>query len=64
VKTPRDVSGQNLAKALRVFGYDRIRQEGSHIRLTTQLKGEHHLTIPNHNSLKIGTFKKHFKISG
>ncbi|NYE57789.1 putative RNA binding protein YcfA (HicA-like mRNA interferase family) [Carboxydothermus ferrireducens DSM 11255] len=31
------------------------RQTGSHIRLTTTLKGEHHVTIPLHDPLKIGT---------
>jgi predicted RNA binding protein YcfA (HicA-like mRNA interferase family) len=62
VKTPRDVTGQNLAKALRALGYERIRQDGSHIRLTTQLNGEHHVTIPNHNPLKIGTFKSIVKL--
>jgi hypothetical protein len=31
------------------------RQAGSHIRLTTAENGEHHITIPAHNPLKIGT---------
>jgi len=31
------------------------RQTGSHIRLTTQQRGEHHLTIPDHDPLKVGT---------
>ncbi|NJL10619.1 MAG: type II toxin-antitoxin system HicA family toxin, partial [Calothrix sp. SM1_7_51] len=31
------------------------RQTGSHIRLTTQFNGEHHITIPYHDPLKIGT---------
>ena len=30
-------------------------QTGSHIRLTTEQKGQHHITIPNHIPLKIGT---------
>jgi predicted RNA binding protein YcfA (HicA-like mRNA interferase family) len=30
-------------------------QTGSHIRLTTQENGEHHITIPNHSPMKIGT---------
>ncbi|MBS4064702.1 MAG: hypothetical protein KGZ74_09095 [Chitinophagaceae bacterium] len=25
------------------------------MRLTTQQNGEHHITIPNHNPIKIGT---------
>lgn len=55
MKLPRDLSGQDLVKALKVFGYEVSHQTGSHIRLTTQEQGEHHLTIPAHNPLKIGT---------
>ena len=62
MKTPRDVSGLDLAKALKIFDYERIRQDASHIRMTTQLKGEHHLSIPNHRSLKIGTLKSIFRL--
>ncbi|WP_349680607.1 type II toxin-antitoxin system HicA family toxin [Flavihumibacter sp. UBA7668] len=28
---------------------------GSHIRLTTEQNGQHHITIPHHDPLKIGT---------
>jgi predicted RNA binding protein YcfA (HicA-like mRNA interferase family) len=31
------------------------RQSGSHIRLTTTIGGPHHITIPNHRPLKVGT---------
>jgi predicted RNA binding protein YcfA (HicA-like mRNA interferase family) len=62
VKTPRDVSGPKLVKALRHLGYEKIRQDGSHLRLTTQLDGEFHVTIPNHEPLKIGTFKGILKV--
>jgi predicted RNA binding protein YcfA (HicA-like mRNA interferase family) len=55
VKLPRDLSGEDLVKALAIFGYVVDRQTGSHIRLTTQLQGEHHITIPAHDPLKIGT---------
>jgi predicted RNA binding protein YcfA (HicA-like mRNA interferase family) len=55
VKLPRDLSGRDLAQALMLFGYEITRQTGSHIRLTTHLQGEHHLTIPNHPSLRVGT---------
>jgi predicted RNA binding protein YcfA (HicA-like mRNA interferase family) len=55
VKLPRDLSGRDLAGALEAFGYRITRESGSHLRLTTQLAGEHHLTIPDHNSLRIGT---------
>ncbi len=55
MKLPRDLSGEGLAKALTRFDYILDRQTGSHIRLTTQLNGEHHITIPAHNPLKVGT---------
>jgi len=55
VKIPRDISGQDLIRYLKKLGYVPTRQSGSHIRLTTQEKGEHHITIPNHNPIKIGT---------
>ncbi|MBC7366661.1 MAG: type II toxin-antitoxin system HicA family toxin [Undibacterium sp.] len=55
MRIPRQVSGTKVAKALRVPGYDRVRQDGSHIPLTTSLNGTHHVTIPNHKPLKLGT---------
>ncbi|MEI7732928.1 MAG: type II toxin-antitoxin system HicA family toxin [Verrucomicrobiota bacterium] len=57
MKTPRNLSGQELAKALRVLGYLVTRQSGSHLRVTTQEQGEHHEVIPNHSPIKIGTLK-------
>jgi len=55
MRLPRDVSGEDLVKALRVFDYEPTRQTGSHIRLTTRRNGEHHITIPNHDALRLGT---------
>jgi predicted RNA binding protein YcfA (HicA-like mRNA interferase family) len=55
MKLPRDLTGQKLAKCLENLGYAIDRQTGSHIRLTTQENGEHHVTIPNHSPIKIGT---------
>ncbi len=57
MKKPRDLSGPELAKALRIFGYVVTRQNGSHLRVTTQIGGEHHEVIPNHSPIKIGTLK-------
>jgi predicted RNA binding protein YcfA (HicA-like mRNA interferase family) len=57
MKTPRDLSGAELAKALRKLGYAITRQSGSHLRITTQEGGEHHEVIPNHSPIKIGTLK-------
>jgi predicted RNA binding protein YcfA (HicA-like mRNA interferase family) len=51
-----------LVRALRVLGYERIRQYGSHIRLTTQLDGEFHVTVPEHHPIKIGTFRSILKL--
>lgn len=47
MRLPRDLSGSDLAQALRKLGYRVTRQTGSHLRLTTTEHGEHHLTIPN-----------------
>jgi predicted RNA binding protein YcfA (HicA-like mRNA interferase family) len=55
MKLPRDISGQELAKLLSKYGYQVTRQTGSHIRLTTGQKGEHHITIPAHKELRVGT---------
>jgi predicted RNA binding protein YcfA (HicA-like mRNA interferase family) len=54
MKLPRDVSGAQLIKALRVLGYEVSRQRGSHIRVTTQRDGEHHEAVPNHSPIKPG----------
>lgn len=55
MRIPRDLSGSDLVKKLSSLGYSVSRQTGSHIRLTNQLHGEHHVTIPNHDPLRIGT---------
>ena len=55
MKIPRDIGGQELARLLSKYDYQITRQKGSHIRLTTRINGEHHITIPNHMPLKIGT---------
>ena len=55
MKIPRDLGAADLIRALKVLGYERVRQSGSHIRLTTTLGGTHHVTVPNHQPLKAGT---------
>jgi predicted RNA binding protein YcfA (HicA-like mRNA interferase family) len=56
VKLPRNIGGDELAGLLKKYDYRVTRQEGSHIRLTSNLKGfEHHITIPKHKPLKVGT---------
>ena len=55
MRLPRDLSGKDLAKRLNKHGYEITRQVGSHMRFTTNVKGIHHITIPDHNSLRVGT---------
>jgi predicted RNA binding protein YcfA (HicA-like mRNA interferase family) len=55
MKLPRDVSGDELAKALEALGYQITRQTGSHLRLTTEEGGQHHATVPRHSPLRVGT---------
>jgi len=55
MKLPRNIDAQQLIKALQKYGYQPSRQAGSHLRLTTQQNGQHHITIPNHDPLRIGT---------
>ncbi len=56
MKLPRDVPGMELASLLRRHGYEITRQTGSHLRLTSVAKGsEHHITIPRHRHLRVGT---------
>jgi len=64
LKIPRDLSGEELARALRALGYQMVRQDGSHLRLTTLRDGEHHVTVPNHRALKIGTLRSILKVVG
>jgi predicted RNA binding protein YcfA (HicA-like mRNA interferase family) len=69
-KIPRDLTGYELSKIIGQFGYEITRQSGSHIRLTTKENGIHHVTIPNHRPLRIGTLSNilsdiadHFQLS-
>ena len=55
MKLPRDVSGADLAKRLGRLEYAVTRQTGSHLRLTASEPKQHHVTIPNHDPLKVGT---------
>jgi predicted RNA binding protein YcfA (HicA-like mRNA interferase family) len=55
MKTPRNLSGKQLIKLLKIYGYETVSQKGSHIKITTLKGGEHHLAIPNHDPIKIGT---------
>ena len=60
-RLPRDIDGVSLARALRRLGYEDDRQSGSHLRLTTQRNGEHHVSIPRHRPLKVGTLNANLR---
>ena len=58
MRVPRDVDAGELITLLKKYGYVVIRQTGSHIRLLKKTPdGEHAITIPNHNPIKIGTLQ-------
>jgi len=61
MKLPRNVSGARLQAALRRLGYERVRQRGSHVRMTTQVNGEHHEVIPLHNPIRVKTMSSILK---
>lgn len=61
MRLPRDVSGAELVKALKQFGYEVTRQRSSHVRLTTQRNGEHHVTVPDHAQVRVGTLSEILK---
>jgi len=55
-KIPRDISGEELTKLLKKYGYEVNRKTGSHIRLVSKFKDEeHNITVPDHHPIKIGT---------
>lgn len=54
MKLPRDVAGKVLVAALLRMGYKKMRQDGSHVRLTHPGPPEHHLTVPLHPQLRPG----------
>ncbi len=56
MKIPRDLNAGELIKLLKKIDYFETRQSGSHIRLTRKKdNSEHHITIPNHDPIKLGT---------
>ncbi|MEW5938067.1 MAG: type II toxin-antitoxin system HicA family toxin [Chloroflexota bacterium] len=61
MKIPRDLGGEELARLLKKYGYAVTRQVGSHMRLTTLQGGDHHVTIPRHNPLRLGTLNSILK---
>ncbi|MBI4504158.1 MAG: type II toxin-antitoxin system HicA family toxin [Chloroflexi bacterium] len=61
MRLPRDVSGDDLARRLARLGYEMTRQTGSHLRLTRTAESAHHITIPRHSDLRVGTLDRVLK---
>ncbi len=61
MRIPRDIGAEDLILLLQQFGYQSTRQTGSHIRLMTDMNGEHHVTIPRHKPLRVGTLQSILK---
>lgn len=55
MRLPRNIAARELIKSLAKIGYEVSRQKGSHIRLTCNYPKTHHVTIPDHDPIKIGT---------
>ena len=55
MRLPRDLTGVQLIRALGKLGYQPTRQTGSHVRLTCESPAQHHITVPLHDPLRIGT---------
>jgi len=57
LRLPRDVSADDLVRRLGRVGYVVTRQTGSHMRLTLPPPREHHITIPRHRVVSVGTLR-------
>ena len=55
MRVPRDLSSSALIKSLARLDYEVTRQTGSHILLRTRRGGEHNITVPAHDPIKLGT---------
>ena len=55
MRLPRDLTGAQLIRSLSKLGYSPTRQTGSHVRLTCESPAQHHVTVPLHDPLRIGT---------
>jgi predicted RNA binding protein YcfA (HicA-like mRNA interferase family) len=55
MKLPRNLSGAQLIRALGKLAYAVTRQTGSHVRLSCAMPVQHHITVPLHDPLRIGT---------
>ena len=65
MRLPRDISGWELAALLRrYYGYEIVRQAGSHLQLVSFYMGyEGNLSVPRHNFVRIGTLIRTLNIA-
>ena len=61
MKLPRDLSGDDVVRALRRLGFVVVRQVGSHIRLE---RGAARVTVPAHSVIVPGTLKSILRQAG
>lgn len=55
----RDLSGKKLVKIFESFGFEVVKQTGSHIKMSRIFSGQTQtLVIPNHFSIAKGTLKE------
>jgi predicted RNA binding protein YcfA (HicA-like mRNA interferase family) len=59
------VSGEDMIRVLKRFGYEAIRQKGSHVRLRNESDAQRlPVTVPLHKELAKGTLKNILSDSG
>ena len=54
MKLPRDVNGAEAVRALRRFGFEQVRQTGSHCIMRKERRT---VVVPQHKPIKPGTLK-------
>ena len=59
----RSLSGQEVLKVFAKFGFEKVDQEGSHVKIRRQLLGcgRQSLTVPLHDEIDRGTLKAIFR---
>lgn len=62
-RLPR-ISGQEATRAFGKFGYEVVRQRGSHVRLRDPSGQRQPLTVPNHRELKSGLLRRLIRDAG
>jgi predicted RNA binding protein YcfA (HicA-like mRNA interferase family) len=61
MKIPRDLSGEDVVKALQRLGFSTARQRGSHVRL---VKDKNRITVPMQRSIAVGTLQSILRQAG